>query len=90
MPGHRERTAREWFGEAERAYVEGHQACAYCGGRHQVYRGRRGHRLEYYCPACDFYAFLDESSGQFYAAPGRDAAHLAHPGLAALSQTTSL
>jgi hypothetical protein len=69
-----ERTAREWFEEAERAYIEGHQACASCGRRHQVYKGRRSNRLEYYCPACDFYAFRDESNGQFFAAAGREIA----------------
>jgi hypothetical protein len=90
MSGQQERTAREWFDEAQRAYVEGHQACASCGGRHQVYKGRRGHRLEYYCPACDFYAFHDESIGQFYAVAGRDVPDVAHAGPASMSQTTTL
>jgi hypothetical protein len=90
MPGQLERTARQWFEAAEVAYGEGHQACPSCGGSHQVYRGRRGHRLEYYCPACDFYAFRDDSSGQFYAVAGRALPDLAHPGLAATSQTTTL
>jgi hypothetical protein len=82
MQAHWERTAREWFDEAQRAYVEGHQACASCGGKHQVYKGRRGGRLEYYCPACDFFAFHDEGSGQFYAVAGRpvpDTTHTAPP-----------
>src|SRR5437868_503261 len=60
-----ERTPREWFEEAERAYIERHQACPSCSGQHQVYRGQRGHRLQYYCPACDFFTFHDESSGQY-------------------------
>ncbi len=90
MPAQRERTAREWFEEAQRAYVEGHQACASCGGRHQVYKGRRGGRLEYYCPACDFYAFHDEGSGQFYAVAGREVPDHAHPATAPRSQTTAV
>jgi hypothetical protein len=90
MTGPGERTAQNWFEEAERAYVEGHQACASCGGRHQVYRGQRRNRLEYYCPACDFYAFHDESSGQFYAVPGRGPGDLAQPEPASTSQTTTL
>lgn len=90
MPRHPERTPREWFEEAARAYVEGHQACACCGGSHQVYKGRRGSRLEYYCPQCDFYAFHDESSGQFYAAAGRDVPDPAHTAVASRSQTTTL
>ena len=82
MPRHSERTAREWFEEAKRAYVEGHQACPCCGGRHQVYKGRRGSRQDYYCPACDFYAFHDEGSGQFYAAAGHEVPVCAQPALA--------
>ena len=90
MPRHPERTAREWFEEAARAYAEGHQACASCGGRHQVYKGRRGSRLEYYCPACDFYAFHDESKGQFYAAAGHEVPEVAHTELASMSHTTTV
>jgi hypothetical protein len=90
MQRHPERTAREWFELAERAHVEGHQACAFCGGRHQVYKGRRGNRLEYYCPACDFYAFHDHTSGQFYAAAGREVPEVAHTELTSMSQTTTV
>jgi hypothetical protein len=90
MQRHPERTARDWFAEAERAYHEGHQACANCGGRHQVYKGRRGQRLEYYCPACDFYAFHDESKGQFYAAAGHEVPEVAHTELASMSHTTTV
>ena len=90
MTGPVERSAREWFEEAVRAYDVGHQACPSCGGSHQVYRGRRGRRQEYYCPACDFYAFHDEAGGQFYAVAGRPLPDLAHAGLAATSQTTAL
>jgi len=78
MPGHSERTARQWFEAAEHAYLEGHQACACCGGSHQVYKGRRGTRLEYYCPACDFFAFRDDHSGQFYAVAGHELPELAY------------
>ena len=90
MPRHSERTAREWFQLAERAHGEGHQACASCGRRHQVYKGRRGYRLEYYCPACDFYAFHDESSGQFYAAAGREVTSLPQTEAAPMPQTTAV
>jgi hypothetical protein len=82
MPASRERTARDWYEEAQRAYVEGHQACASCGRRHQVYKGHRGSRLEYYCPACDFFTFHDERSGQFYAVAGHEAPDNAHPATA--------
>ena len=90
MPRHAERTPREWFELAERAYVEGHQACASCGGRHQVYKGRRGSRLEYYCPACDFYAFHDEGNNQFHAVAGRELTPVVHAGPASMSQMTTL
>ncbi len=81
MQRHPERTAREWFELAERAHREGHQACASCGRRHQVYKGRRGQGLEYYCPACDFYAFHDEGSGKFYAAAGHEVSPVGQPQL---------
>jgi len=90
MPAELERTAREWFEEAERAYAERHQACASCGGRHQVYKGRRGSRLEYYCPACDFYAFRDDNNGQFYAVAGRDVPQLPQTVTASRPQTTAV
>jgi hypothetical protein len=90
MSGSDERTARDWFDEAQRAYVEGHQACASCGRTHQVYRGRRGQRLEYYCPACDFYAFHDESSGQFYAVAGRELPQFVPPVPASFAPAVAL
>jgi hypothetical protein len=65
-----EHTSRDWFEKASLAYLEGHQACAWCGEPHQVYKGERGSRQEFYCPACDFYTFHDVLSGQFFAAPG--------------------
>ena len=52
--------------------------------------GRRGKRLEYYCPACDFFAFHDESSGQFFAVAGRPLPAAAYTGLVSMSQTTTL
>jgi len=85
-----EQTAQQWFAEAQRAYIERHQACPSCGGSHQVYRGRRGTRLEYYCPACDFFAFHDESSGQFFAVAGHDLPDRTYPGVVSTSQTTTL
>jgi hypothetical protein len=90
MPSQRERTAKEWFDAAARAYVDGHQACASCGGRHQVYKGRRGKRQEYYCPACDFFAFHDEGNGQFFAVAGRALPAPVFQGVASISQTTTL
>jgi hypothetical protein len=84
-----ERTPREWFDEAARAYADGHQACAWCGGTHQVYRRKRSSRTEYYCPGCDFFAFHDPTTGQFFAVTGHDVPALPHPALASTSQTTT-
>lgn len=83
-----EPSPREWYHEAARVYVEGHQACAWCGGQHQVYQKTRGHRVEYYCPACDFYTFYDQQSGQYFAVPGRDG--VPHAPQASMSQTTTV
>jgi hypothetical protein len=90
MPSHHEQSARTWFEAAERAYAEGHQACANCGGRHQVYQGKRGSRQEYYCPGCDFYTFHDETSDQFFAAPGHEIPDHAQPEHSSTAQATRL
>ena len=66
-------TSRDWFERAVRVYVEGHQACAWCGESYRVYKGHRSNRLEYYCPGCEFYVCHDLTSGQYYVAPGVEA-----------------
>lgn len=71
MNSQTELTPRCWFQEAARWYVEKHQACPWCRGRHQVYKSQRGSRLEYYCSACDFCASHDQESGDYFAAPGQ-------------------
>jgi hypothetical protein len=68
-----QRTPVEWFREAARVYLEQHQACVWCGGRHRVFRSERGSRLEYYCSACDFYVSHDREANDYYAAPGESA-----------------
>ena len=65
-----ERSPAEWFEKAAQWYVEGHQACAWCGGQHCVVRSEVASRIEYYCPACDFGACLDRTTGSYFAAPG--------------------
>ena len=70
MREHSAQNSREWFEKAVRVYVEGHQACAWCGERYQVYKGHRSTRLEYYCPGCEFYVCHDLVTGQYYVAPG--------------------
>jgi hypothetical protein len=64
-------TSATWFEEAARFYVEGHQACAWCGGSHCVFQRQRGTRLEYSCIDCDFFVCHDEQTAQFHVAPGR-------------------
>ncbi len=66
------RSAHEWFEEAARCYVEGHQACAWCGGQHRVFKAVRSGRLEYYCKDCDFYVSRDAATGKCCAEPGRE------------------
>jgi hypothetical protein len=63
-------TAIDWFQEAARAYVEGHQACVWCGGCHRVYRNERSGCIEYYCASCEFYAIHDRAHNRYYSAPG--------------------
>jgi hypothetical protein len=66
-----ERTAAAWFDDAARSYVEGHQACAWCGVTHCVFQRHRGSRLEYSCIHCDFFVCRDEQTAQFHVTPGR-------------------
>jgi hypothetical protein len=65
-----ERTPVEWFEEAARCYVEGHQACAWCGQTHSVFKHEWGQHVEYHCSACDSSACLDRLSGRYFAKPG--------------------
>jgi hypothetical protein len=65
-----ERTAVEWFVDAARWYVEGHQGCVSCGGQHCVFRSEWGERVEYYCSACDFSVCHDGQTGHYFAAAG--------------------
>jgi hypothetical protein len=67
-----QRSAREWFEAAARYYVEGHQACAWCGGQYRVFKAVRGHRLEYYCKDCDFYVSHDPKTDSYALEPGHD------------------
>src|SRR5262249_43692970 len=65
-----DRTPREWYQEAVRCYIEGHQACASCGAKHCVFQSRWGQRLEYYCSACDFSTCFDGQTGRYFAVIG--------------------
>jgi hypothetical protein len=70
-----ERTAGDWFKEAESCYVEKHQGCAWCGGSHRVFRLRQGQQVQFYCNACDFRVGFDQATGEYFSIPGekRDA-----------------
>jgi hypothetical protein len=65
-----QRVAQEWFVNARRWYVEEHQGCPRCQGRHCVFRALWGSRVEYHCTACDFSAAHDEATGIFAANDG--------------------
>jgi hypothetical protein len=65
------RTAQQWFAEASRCYVEEHQGCASCRGRHCVFPARWGQRTEYHCNECDFSVAHDAGSDEFTVTPGQ-------------------
>jgi hypothetical protein len=65
-----ERTAQEWFAEAERTYTEKHQGCPWCGGSHRVFCQRRGQTVIFYCQACDFQVSHDVDIDRFRVSPG--------------------
>jgi hypothetical protein len=64
------RTAEEWFAEAVRWYLEGHQGCPCCRSQHCVFRSRWGTRIEYYCTSCDFSVGQDAASQRCTATGG--------------------
>jgi hypothetical protein len=66
------RTSSEWFNEAARCYVEGHQACAWCGKAHQVHKKVSLGRVEYHCSFCDFQVRHDTELERFDFFPGED------------------
>jgi hypothetical protein len=65
-----ERTPAEWFAEALRWYVQGHQGCACCHAQHCVFRSEYGVRIEFYCTACDFSVCHDRAGDRFFATRG--------------------
>jgi hypothetical protein len=64
---HGDGLARQWFIKAIRWYVEEHQGCPRCRGRHCVFRATWGSRIEYHCTECDFSAAHDETAGTYAA-----------------------
>ena len=73
----RERSPAELYTEAARCYVQGHQACTWCGNSYCVFQTQHGPRLEYSCNYCDFYVCHDLQTGQYHATPGQSATALA-------------
>jgi hypothetical protein len=62
---HPKRSAEDWYHEAARYYVEGHQACAWCGSPHQVYKVNTATGVEYQCNRCDFHAGYDQDLDRY-------------------------
>ena len=60
-----ERTTKEWFAEAARYYLEGHQACAWCHQAHQVYRIETANGLQFHCNHCDFHVSYDRQQDRY-------------------------
>lgn len=65
-----ERSPADWFEDAVRAYIEGHQACPWCECKHCVFRTEWDGRIEYLCSACDFSVCVDRRSGSHYMTRG--------------------
>jgi hypothetical protein len=66
----KDRTAAEWFAEAARTYLEGHQACAWCGRSYQVRKVEKAHGVEFHCHFCDFHASHDATLDRYRVVPG--------------------
>jgi hypothetical protein len=65
-----ERSPADWFEDAVRSYVEGHQACSWCSCKHCVFRSEWEGRIEYLCSACDFSVCFDRRSARHYMTRG--------------------
>lgn len=75
-----ERTPAEWFEEADRCYIEGHQACAWCRTPHQVRRVETETGVAFHCGRCDFHAAYNPDLHRYQIIPGeRNACRPAPP-----------
>jgi hypothetical protein len=74
-------TPAQWFEQAARCYVEGHQACPWCGGSHRVFRAERADRVHYHCNCCDFYVCYEPRTGRYHLVPGQQELSAAAPAL---------
>ena len=68
------KSARDWFIEAERCYLENHQGCPWCGGSHRVFQCNEGENTVYFCQACDFKAVRNSVNDSYQHIPG-EASH---------------
>jgi hypothetical protein len=66
------RSAADWFKDAERAYVEQHQGCAWCGGAYRVRLASEGSKHIYNCQRCDFQVTYDTHSRRYHVVPGEE------------------
>jgi hypothetical protein len=79
-----EQSAAAWFEKAVRCYVDAHQGCPWCGGRHCVFRSQRPDREQYACSECDFFACHTLSDNGYFVAAGRTGT-AGHPSVPAAS-----
>ena len=75
--GRKQPTPSDWFNEADRLYVEDHQACAWCGIPHVVHRNVEFGRVEYQCNNCDFHVSRDMKTDRIVMVPGEKSCALA-------------
>jgi hypothetical protein len=66
-----ERTAKQWFAEAEAWYAERHQACPWCRRANCLYRKKGDSILEYECGRCDFFTCRSVYAGNYFVDAGR-------------------
>jgi hypothetical protein len=65
-----ERSSAQWFEEAKQCYVDGHQACAWCRGPHQVHKVDTDDGVEFHCNRCDFHVGYDARRDRYVLIPG--------------------
>jgi hypothetical protein len=69
---HATRSAADWYDEAECAYCELHQGCAWCGNTHCVRNEAHGNKRTFSCQRCDFQVSFDIGKNSHHVVPGEN------------------
>jgi hypothetical protein len=69
---HANRSAADWFHEAECAYCEQHQGCAWCSNTHCVRQSHHRGKHIFACQRCDFQVSYEAKANRYHVVPGEE------------------